>query len=291
MNQPKTGKFRSIIFLHTPKAAGSTLSSIIHKQFSAGSICSISKNGRFGILEEEFKALPSSEREKITCLEGHMSYGLHQYMAQPCGYVTLLRNPIERIISHYHYVLRTPHHYLHQYLIDGMSLSEYVKSGISPELNNGQTKIVAGIPWHDRPWEDVYTPPDMLQTAIENIRNHFIVIGLSERFDDSVLLMKKKLGWKNIFYQKQHVGRRKHQTEISESTLDIIKEKNKLDLELYCFAKERLEQDIALQGYSYRLETKFFQIFQIIYTYTGISMIKKRTKHLFIKLFRLFNET
>ena len=66
-------------------------------------------------------------------------------MSGKSKYITFLRDPVERLISHYHYVLRRPKHYLYEQVVkDGLSLSDYVTSDISPELSNHQVRMISG---------------------------------------------------------------------------------------------------------------------------------------------------
>ncbi len=57
----------------------------------------------------------------------------------------------------------------------------------------------------------------------ERIRAHFAVVGLSEKVDESLLLLKRSFGWKNIFYIKANVNKnRLAKEEVSKGTLNII---------------------------------------------------------------------
>lgn len=95
---------------------------------------------------EEFKSLPDEEKRRIRCLRGHMWFGLHKYLPQLASYITILRDPIDRVISHYHFVKRAPTHRLHEEVISRkLKLGEYVSCGISPELSNGQVRLISGI--------------------------------------------------------------------------------------------------------------------------------------------------
>jgi hypothetical protein len=51
----------------------------------------------------------------------------------------MLRNPVDRVASLYHYVKREPKHRHHE-LVQSVSLIEYVVSGINPETSNGMTR-------------------------------------------------------------------------------------------------------------------------------------------------------
>ena len=75
---------------------------------------------------------------------------------------------------------------------------------------------------------------------MSHLKNHFAVVGITEKFDKSLLLMKKKLGWSYPVYRKQNVNqKRKKISELSSDLIDLIKEKNKMDIELYDYVPIR----------------------------------------------------
>jgi hypothetical protein len=53
----------------------------------------------------------------------------------------------------------------------------------------------------------------MLDIAKRNLASHFAVIGITEEFDRSLILMKRRLAWRHPFYTSQNVSRepKKHQ--------------------------------------------------------------------------------
>lgn len=264
------GEERTLIFIHIPKAAGTTLHRIIERQYPRNTIYTINgANVQKSI--QEFKNLSEIERQKIRCLKGHMPFGLHKYLPRPAAYITLLRNPVDRIISHYYYVLRTPSHYLYNVVTsENMSLSDYVSSGISPELTNGQTRLISGVERVDSITGDEPVSADILEIAKRNLQDYFIVGGLSERFDESLILFKSLLRWRNIFYIKQNVTRsRPSKREIPRKTMEVIEKHNKLDMELYEFAKQMFEEQIREQGASFKDELRTFQLLNKAYGAVG----------------------
>jgi hypothetical protein len=254
---PRVG---SLIFLHIPKAAGSTLHRIVERQYDKAAIFHISGRDVRGSIEA-FQRLSEACRDQIVCLKGHMPYGLHVYMAQPCTYITLLRNPVDRIISHYYFVLRTPGHYLHEEVVSaGMTLEDYVGSGISSELNNGQTKLLAGEVQQNQ-------FVDALEQAKKNLLQSFSVVGLVEMFDESLILMKRRLGWKRVWYKKRKVSlSRPHISEVSRRTIQLIQRANEKDQELYAFAKALLKENIEEEDSKFGIEVKRLHFLNRVYS-------------------------
>src|SRR5256714_9537299 len=83
---------KALLFLHIPKAAGTTLHSIIERQFAPAQTFTISgADSPQGI--KEFTGLPAERREQIRLLKGPMPYGLHEYLSVPATHITMLRDP------------------------------------------------------------------------------------------------------------------------------------------------------------------------------------------------------
>lgn len=101
----------TIIFLHIPKAAGTTLLQIIHNPYPAKDCYEFGSDANLSMAY--FKKMPAEQKQYIKMLSGHMSFGLPQFMPQPTTHITILREPVERIISYYYHVLDNPAHYLY----------------------------------------------------------------------------------------------------------------------------------------------------------------------------------
>ena len=83
-----------------------------------------------------------------------------------------------------------------------------------------------------------------MEIAKKNIEQHFSVVGLMERFDESLMLLKQHLGWKIPFYQPQNVNKKRPQEEADREVIKVIERTNELDLLLYEYVKERFEQQV-----------------------------------------------
>ena len=185
---------------------------------------------------ENLKALPAAERDQLQLIKGHFPYGIHEHLSQPFDYITMLRDPVERMVSHYYFVLRTPHHYLYETVTSKkIGLNEYVLGGLSEELDNGQVRLISGIgrriPYGQcsRKW---------LEVAKENLERRFSFVGLAERFDETILLIARKFGWKDPYYIRQNVTENRPAVkDVPMHVIDAIKKVSALDLELYSFAQ------------------------------------------------------
>lgn len=232
--------YDNLIFLHIPKAAGSTLHPVLERHYSKRTYHTISLPEQL----EAFKQSPEAERRRIRLLKGHMPFGMHNYLTGDSRYITLLRHPAERVVSHYYYVKRTSDHYLHHFLSSGMSLADFASSGLSGELDNGQVRLLSG---HDQDIPCGGCSRDLLDIAKRNIEQHFAVAGLTERFDESLVLMGMALGWSwTPYYLNRNVTQNKPVAkQIDPLALAAIERANPLDFELYDWVSLRFQDRLA----------------------------------------------
>ena len=185
-----------VIFVHIGKTAGTTLSAIATRHYPAKSIFQVDTHARM-TPAEQVQTLPPETKRNLSLIIGHLQFGVHSDLSLPSTYISLLRQPVERTVSSYLHVVRSPTHRLHSQVVgQGMDLFEYATSGISEELDNWQTRCLAGPP----------LPPigecneDLFQRAVRNIDEHFTLVGISERFDETLVLLKGSLGWRRVYY-------------------------------------------------------------------------------------------
>ncbi len=134
---------RPIIFLHVPKTGGMTFSAIVARQFPRTAVYQI--DGRLSACAAELKGLPEARRLGIRCVYGHVPFGLHESLPRSPVYLTLVRDPAERIVSIYYYARRRVEWGLHQQILERkLSLRDFVTSEIAAEFHNQQTQMLSG---------------------------------------------------------------------------------------------------------------------------------------------------
>jgi hypothetical protein len=258
IGEQKSGRSPAVIFLHIPKTAGTTLLSILDRQYPAQSIHSFGGDAHASVAQ--FKALDEQSRAQIQLLRGHMAFGLHEYLPEPVVYFTILRDPVARVISYYNYILRTPPHYLYEEVTSKkMSLHDLLDSELPLMMNDGQVRLISGV-WGEPGFDEV--TPVILETAKKNLADYFVVVGLMEHFDQTLCLLKENLGWEeDMTYQRLNVskqGSKAHQ--LPAATVDLVKKVNQQDIALYAYAQERFAQQCAQRGPLFPLRLRQFQL-------------------------------
>jgi hypothetical protein len=228
-----------IIFLHIPKSGGITFDSVLRRQYQNVYNMPVS-NDKIDL--ERFSELPEFEREGIDVLRGHFKFGVHRYFKpnQEIKYITLLRNPVDRVISNYYYILSQPKHYLYKEVTNKrLSLKEYALSNIARDLDNGQLRQLIS-----REVEINSCRDELLDEAMNNLRTSFASFGILERYDETLLLFKTKLGWRNYpFYKKLNET---DKPAIKTEDRIAIERRNMLDMKLYQWALNEFTKELAM---------------------------------------------
>lgn len=260
------GRRRAIIFVHIPKAAGTTLNKILAHQYGLNRVFAL-KEGIEGRSLRDFQELPEAQRRKLKVVRGHFNFGLHDLLPQSSTYITLLRNPVDRALSHYYYVLKFPTHYLHAQIAgQQMSLKDYITSELSIELDNHQARMVAGGEAALVPFGQCST--QVLEVAKQHLQEQFAVVGTVERFDETLVLLKEVFGWATPFYTKANVTQnRPKRRSLSAEELDLITSRNQIDLELYDYANRQLDHLIQKHVKRFRLKLFKFRVLNQLYNY------------------------
>lgn len=258
----------NLIFLHIPKNGGMTLHSILERLYSPENTFSIKVINNTKLNTEDFLNLTANEREKIKLLKGHMLYGLHEHLCGPSRYITFLRKPEDRLLSFYHYVQKRPQHRLYEEIFGkGLSFHQFIEQMDAGDIHNAQVRWISGL--------EHGTEEEMLETALKNIEKHFSFVGILEQYDVSLLMLSKIYGWGIPYYKQKNKGTYNvGKKTIEKRTLDLIAEKNVVDLKLYSVIKQGfLNKKSKIKFLTYKLRLiKFISKFQSSYK---VNKIKK----------------
>lgn len=226
---------QTVIFLHSPRSGGTTLRSILRYQYGGKSLHSF-RNGFTCDGINSYFELPYYSQKQIKCFRGHILFGLHEYIPNNCTYITLIRNPIMRVISLFGYTSGIRGNNLYKPKAHS-KLKKFLDEGHAGYCTNDQLRRIVGKTRE----QSIYI--DDLEIARQNINNYFSVVGITEHFDESILLMRKKLNWRNPYYIKNNVhGSGNMMSHIPNNLINQIKAQNQLDLEFYNEYVERFKQ-------------------------------------------------
>ena len=224
----------TLIFPRIPKTGSTTLKQIVIAQYGKSKL-----HGNPMRLNQ----VPFKKRKRIRIVYGHAYYGLHELLHAPSVYVVMLREPIDRVVSHYYFVKGYKHHSLH-ILANSMSFDEYLAR---PEAEHDICNIQTTI--------GTFSQDDLLRAAKSNLRT--CIVGLTEYFAESVETYARILNWEGPFATHRRLRTtavRPLLSELPKDTLRTLRELNELDIELYNYAgriyrSELKKQDINVEDY------------------------------------------
>ena len=249
-----------IIFLHIPKTGGMSLRGQFVKNYRGRQhfntdLVEITEANWQECLNR-VRHLSPKEMAAMPVFKGHMLFGLHEAIPGPSEYITFLRDPVKRIISHYRMLQRSgtfpPGHTFDPAKADwNVGADPY----FARMLDNAQTRILSGMS-PDAPF-GVCTE-EHLSAAIANLDRYFKFTGLMEQFDLSLMLLTHKAGWGWHFYVADNVAPPKAEP-IASSVQDALRRLNRFDVELYRHAEARFEQLKAQYGLRLKVEHALFR--------------------------------
>lgn len=245
------------------KTAGTTLHYIFRNNFGYNYV-EVQKN-IFTI--DDLRTLLSINKN-IRAIGGHSLRSVDNLdeIYQDLKYITFLRNPVNRFLSHYNHGKIYKHH--------NMSLEERIRV---PGEANYQTKFILGKKGLKE--REFVVSEDDVEKAKRIIDRDFKFVGIVEEFDESLLLMKRVLNLNIIFYEKKNIMKRRFATgnKISDYLMKKIKEVNKLDYELYNFAKNKLyELKKNTYGDNFIEDLRNFKRLNINYRFNRSNIFKFR---------------
>jgi hypothetical protein len=250
---------RRFIFLHIPKTAGLTLRHSFVLRFGPSRVYSV--NAEYDLFEpfldyvrgetdefewhdgdvdnarhlERLAALDEDALKRTRIYMGHFWYGVHQHVPAPSTYLTILRDPVERVLSLYGH--RTRRHGLTQ------SLEQYLSEARDIDIENGQTRRL-GSETDSRRGDRV--TPKMLHLAKQRLVENFASVGVTERYDESLVALASVLGVRALPYESTNKGEgRPRRTEVEPGLVSLLEEQNQFDAELHRYGHQLLDDQIS----------------------------------------------
>ena len=210
------------LFVHIPKTTGTSFRIAVERRFGGEAVAYDYGGGpethplvRAHVHDErDLIALSLALHEtKVRLLGGHVHFSKYRTIFPPERLMTFLCEPIARVASEYKHFCR------HNGFVG--SLLEFAER---PRNQNLQTSMLAGAPLVD-----------------------LAFLGISERYDDSLVVLQRRLGWRieplvlNVNpEQKQLAG----SYELSSEERRQLERWNESDLELYAKARELFQQSL-----------------------------------------------
>jgi hypothetical protein len=253
-----------LLFLHIPRTAGTTLNRVVRLKVDSKReilVSAFRPSRNWHQFVAHARSLPRERLSRIRYFRGHFSFGIHEHLPKPAKYFTVLRDPVDRVLSSYFFFIK-------RLGSDDVTIEDFVRKGREgdPRLHIGWTDNVQVRMLAAHAGEPVHVPigsctTDMLELAQERIASDlFLLTGLTERFDESILLLKNMLGWRNAYYVPFNIAKAPpHSHDLPEGARDMIHSYNGLDQQLYDFANGVLDEEVAKAGPAFSRELETFR--------------------------------
>lgn len=246
-----------LYFLTIPKTASTTLYHILANYFPPAEVAPVQPlRGLIGT--------PVGEIWRYRLVGGHYFYNISPVLGCKPIYITMLRDPVERALSHYAHIRRAEKHYAHNRLIT-QTLPEFVADERNLALYSnlqvrylGQQRDIRRIYQRFSRAElecgkfmealegyapDGFDDETMLTTARERLED-FAFVGIRERFDESVMLLCSHFGWTPpARYDRLMVNPNPLKIIDIDPSVELkIRNANILDYRLYQYVSQQFSQ-------------------------------------------------
>lgn len=193
-------KAPTVIFMHVPKAAGSTLKSILWREYGSASVFDFRSTSKAADVARFF-SMPLADRGQFRAVQGHVPFGLHRFLPGPSHYITLLRDPVERLVSTYRFIWTAKSHWRHQEFAQKRpSFAAFIDDLAERRRLNLQTLWLSGLleidthPVTDR--TEGVAEQELLDRALATLDREIALAAPTERFDDFLLCCRRLFGWR-----------------------------------------------------------------------------------------------
>ena len=222
---------KRVLFEHVPKCGGTSIVNYLMSNYRQDEVFYIRGVQQLAYIDY-YKRLSELQRDRFHLIVGHGAHQLIDEIPNNWITVTVLRDPVKRIISHYNFVLRTPNHYLYEKVkTTGMPLEAYATGSLTTELRNNFVCRFIG----KTPDEAEQTPEQSVEQAYQVLQQRYNIVGVLEQIDATMQVLKEKAGFVNEFGGRKlnFTVYRKPPAAIAEATRKAIAEVNFLDVQLY----------------------------------------------------------
>lgn len=235
-----------IIYLHIPKTGGTSVNEIFKRAFGSQFVhVPMLADGRVALSPQETQTLVE-QHATAKAMGGHpLRFPMPPVPNLTYEYVTVLRDPIERLVSFYFYERRIyqadPKHR------SKLKLMDFIEALKPYDYGKSQCR------WLDAS-QDAERAKDVLR--------QFAAVGTTENFNGWLMLMRAKLGLPLTALIQPRLNTTKHKPAreyFDAVTWPQVEEMLATDIAVYTFAQELFQQELAKQGARFAFEMRVLE--------------------------------
>jgi ABC-type polysaccharide/polyol phosphate transport system ATPase subunit len=210
-------------------------------------------------VDKALTRLKPSQIDDVRFVWGPYRHGFQTHLPKESASVTILREPLERVVSHYSDWASAAK--------NAGSLDEVLASGHYPLItDNYMTRILSGVATLDPPEQGAtaQSNPRVTDADFEKAASNlgsYMLVGVTDRFDEMLLLLGADLSWSlsDLVYKPHNATEFHLHVETTTSVRDNILELNRYDAALIERARAHLERRITAYGGDFEGDLALFR--------------------------------
>jgi hypothetical protein len=247
---------RPLLFLHLAKTGGVTINNMIVRNLSIGEylvLLEMPPRNDSALwtwpnaeVTRTLATLAPEAIDRIRAVLGHYSPSIQRHLSKPCAVMTILREPVERLMSYFYYdVLRgvRPPAKFEDFVADCRDLA----------LDNYMTRILSGIAELDPSDKaaNLHTHPRVDSAAFDKAAKTLdgcLIVGTTDLFDETLVILAADLGWSlaDLVYKRANVTTdRRPVADLTSGVRERLLKMNRYDVGLLERAHAHLARRIA----------------------------------------------
>lgn len=234
----KVAHNNKFIIMHIPKCAGTALRLMIEEHCGSNALVKLySMENQFG---KPDKPITGYSEDFVI---GHFGVDYFKDQKHSRKAITFIRDPIDRVLSHYYYWRSTELSGIGAKLAKCLSLADFLKSdllAVRRQISNLQTwMFVANIDMLNRHKLACASQDELFDLARKNLE-HFDFVGTTESFDTDLRFLNDKYSW-GAGYSLTAANvtkKRKYLEDLDDETVDLLRGVTALDRRFYRYIKK-----------------------------------------------------
>jgi hypothetical protein len=240
-----------LYFVHIPKTAGTSIYSFLDRHFLPNQVFPADLAAWH---QEGMAKMPPESIDRFSCVRGHLYHRqLGRFFAasqKRIVPITILRRPLSQLLSEYDMVVNDPNGPFHDEALDaGLTFEEFLHRPryFAHYADNPDTQGLHSfnrqaahllLQREENPYQ---LPPSAWWDESTRMLSDYPVIGLSERFDDTLQLLAFTFGWRCPMQGPRLNPMRGERSTVSDEVATKVQKLNAVDFQLYDWASNRFD--------------------------------------------------